>query len=62
MRPPKFFQEGQPRHFLYNFQVADDAMQMDVHEMLYHFYTTKKMPHVKATVTKFRFFGSHRQV
>jgi len=27
-------------------------MQMDVHKTLYSFYTTKKMPHVTATVAK----------
>ena len=32
--------------------IADDAMQMDVHKTLYHFYTTKKMPHVTETITK----------
>jgi len=32
--------------------IADDAMQMEVHKTLYPFYTTKKMPHVTVTVTK----------
>jgi len=32
--------------------IADDAMQMDVHKTLYPFYTTKKMPHVTVTITK----------
>ena len=32
--------------------IADDAMQLDVHKTLYPFYTTKKMPHVTVTVTK----------
>ena len=27
-------------------------MQIDIHETLYPFYTTKEMPHVTATVTK----------
>jgi len=27
-------------------------MQMDVHNTLYPFYTTKKMPHVTVTITK----------
>jgi len=27
-------------------------MEMDIHETLFHFYTTKKMSHVMATVTK----------
>ena len=37
-------------------------MQMDVHKTLYPFYTTKKIPHVMATVAKIRFVGSHSQV
>jgi len=37
----KFFQEGQSRNFAYPFQVADDAMQIDIHKTLYPFYTTK---------------------
>jgi len=32
--------------------IADDAMQLDVHETLYLFYTTKKIPHVMVTITK----------
>ena len=32
--------------------IADDAMQMEVQKTLYLFYTTKKMPHVTATITK----------
>jgi len=32
--------------------IADDAMQMDVHKALYPFYTTKEMPHVTVTITK----------
>jgi len=32
--------------------IADDAMQMDVHKTLYLFYTTKKMLHVTVTITK----------
>jgi len=31
--------------------IADDAMQMDVHKTLYPFYTTKKMLHVTVTIT-----------
>jgi len=27
-------------------------MQMDVHETLYPFYTTKEIPHVTVTITK----------
>jgi len=45
-----FFTGGQRRHFAYPFQVVDDATQMDVHETLHPFYTTKKMPNVTATV------------
>jgi len=30
--------------------IADDAMQMDVHKTLYPFYTTKKMLHVTVTI------------
>jgi len=32
--------------------IADDAMQMDVHKSLYTFYTTNEMPHVTVTITK----------
>ena len=32
--------------------IADDAMQMDVHKTLYPFYNRKKMPHVTVTITK----------
>jgi len=35
---------------------------MDSHKTLYHFYITKKMPHVTATVTKIRFVDSNTQV
>jgi len=31
--------------------IADDAMQIDVHETLYPFYANKKMPHVTVTIT-----------
>jgi len=37
---------GQHRHFACPFQVADDAMQMDVHETHYVFYALKAVPHV----------------
>jgi len=37
-------------------------MQKDVHKTLHPFYTTKKMPHVMATVAKMGFVGSHSQV
>jgi len=32
--------------------IADDAMQMDVHKTLFPFYTITKMPHVTITITK----------
>jgi len=35
------FPEGQRRHFAYTFQVADDAMQTDVHKALYPFFTKR---------------------
>jgi len=37
-------------------------MQTDVHKTAYLVYTTKKMPHVAATVTKMRFVGRNSQV
>jgi len=37
-------------------------MQMEVHKTLYPFYTTKKIPHVIATVTKLLFVGRNSQV
>ena len=36
--PQKFFQGGKRRNFVYPVQVADDAMQIDVHKTLYHFH------------------------
>jgi len=39
----KFFHGRQHRHFVHCFQVADDAMQMDVHKMLYLFQTTNNI-------------------
>jgi len=36
-----FFRGGQRQDFADPFQVADDAVQMHVHETLYQFYTTK---------------------
>ena len=32
--------------------IANDAMQVNVHKTLYLFYTTKKMSHVTVTITK----------
>jgi len=42
--------------------IADDAMQMDVHKTLYPFYTIKKMPHVTVIITEKRFVSSNSQV
>jgi len=55
------FSRGEQRqHFVDPCQVADDAMQMYVHETLYHFYThPKNMPHITTLVTKMHFVGSH---
>jgi len=45
------FSRGGPcSHFVYPFQVFDDAVQTDVHKTFYPFYTTKKMLNVTATV------------
>jgi len=41
----KFSRGGQCQHFSHPFQVADDAMHMDVHKTLYPFYTAKKISH-----------------
>jgi len=38
------FPEGQRRHCACYFNVADDAMQMNVHKTSFPFYTTTKMP------------------
>jgi len=43
----------------YPFQIADDAVQMDVHKTLYSFNTAKKMPPVlRQQSQKMRFVGS----
>jgi len=40
------FSRGEQRlYLLILFQVANDAMQMDLHKTLYPFYTTKKILH-----------------
>jgi len=44
--------EGQHQHFVDIFQVADDALQLDVYKTLYTFDTTNKMPYVMAPITK----------
>jgi len=41
------------------FQVADDAVQMDIHKTLYPFQITNIMPYVTSTVTKFPVVGSN---
>jgi len=57
------FSKGEQRqNFAYQFQVADDTMQMDVHKTLYPFYVTQKIHHVTVTNTKIRFVGSNCQV
>ena len=54
----EIFPGGQRQHFAYPFQVADDAMQMDVHKTFYPFYTTRKMRHVMTRVTKLHFLAA----
>ena len=44
---------------LHLFQVADDAMQMNVYKTLYAFYTTKEMHQVAVTALKMRFVCSN---
>jgi len=44
-RPQKFFQGGNT-NILLTFQVAGNAMQMDVNKTLYPFYSQKITPHV----------------
>jgi len=40
----EIFLGGQKRHFACQFQVADDATQLDVRKTLYPFCAIKKMP------------------
>jgi len=49
---------GQRRNFAHPFQVANDAMQMDVHKTLYPFYT-KENSYLTTRVTEMCFFGSN---
>ena len=42
--------------------IADDAMQMDVHKMFNSFYTKKKMRRVTVAITKKCFVGSSSHV
>jgi len=37
---------GKPQHVSCLYQVADDVMQMDIHNTLDRLYTSKKMPYV----------------
>ena len=53
------FSRGVKVDNLHPFQVADDAMQMNVHKTLYAFYTTKEMHQVTATASKMRFVHSN---
>jgi len=60
-----FFRGGQRQHFPDPCQVADDAIQMYVHETLYRFYMTtphRKCPMLRQQSQKMRFVGSHSQV
>ena len=52
----------QRRHFAWPFQVANDAMQMDIHETLCPFYSTDKKPDVTAAVQKTHSVDSNSQV
>ena len=61
-RLQKFFHEGTTSNCAYHFQVADDAVQMDVKKTLCAFYTSKVMPRVRATAAKIRFVVSNSQV
>ena len=45
----EFFSGVKRWHFAYLFQVANDAVQMEVHKILYPLHTTKKMPHYDKT-------------
>jgi len=44
------FFRGQKRHFACQFQIADDATQIDVRKTLYPYCAIKKMPNVTTTV------------
>ena len=48
----KFSRAWQHWYFVYEIEVAIDAMHADVHKTAYLVYTTEKMHHVAATVTK----------
>jgi len=53
---------GGPEYLRTLKNIADDAMQLDVHKTLYPFYSKKKVPHVTVTITKKRFVGSNSQI
>ena len=55
-----FSREGQPRDFTHPFQVVYNAMLMNVRKKLHLFFTTKKMPHITATVTKIALLWQQR--
>ena len=60
--PQKFFQGGKRLHFAALCQVADDAMQTEIHETLYRFYTTttqRKRPMLRQQSQKMCFVGSN---
>jgi len=54
--------DGNADTFVYQIQVAIDAMHTDVHKTTYLGYTTKKIPHVAATVTKMCLVGRNSQI
>jgi len=61
----KFSRGGQHLHFADICHVADDAMQMEIHETLYRFYMTtpqRKCPMLRQQSQKICFVGSHSQV
>jgi len=55
------FSKGKRRYFAQPCQVADDAIQIDVHKMLCPFSITKKVSHVTTTVTKMSFCRNNNQ-
>jgi len=57
--PVNLSRGGQRRNLAYPFQVADDAVHMDVHHTLYPFKTTKKMPVLRQQYQKMHFVGSN---
>jgi len=47
-----FSKGGKPQHFAYHFQVADVAMQTNVHKALSCLYTTKNIPQESTLSTR----------